>query len=199
MLHSDTECVGGLLSIFPFSAINFVCTLSLAAQPMYTTLYVHCVDIYSYNPIMRVHKTAKPMVLNLLLFCSRLWLCAHKHNRGERYALCANESICTVYCCFCCCCWFFPMLSDLIGSGFSHRSLLYGNFHSDQIYGYTTNIRLQYNKHIATAAFRIKTHCILPLLPTIVSPLSVFPSHIEFSLTVCTMLCTTQLSAFMYT
>lgn len=32
------------------------------------------------------------------------------------------------------------------------------------IYGYTTNIRLCYNKHIATAAFRIKSHCILPIV-----------------------------------
>lgn len=33
-------------------------------------------------------------------------------------------------------------------------------FPSHQIYGYTTNIRLLYDEHSATAAFRIKLHCI---------------------------------------
>lgn len=57
----------------------------------------------------------------------------------------------------------FPTFSALIGSGFSHRSFVsvrvcecvwvHGNFHSDQIYGYTTNIHLQYNKHIGYSCF----------------------------------------------
>ena len=156
-LHSDT-----LLSVlevcyrfFLFRPlILFVLSLSLPLwcwQQANRTLYINCLHVYSHNPIMRAHKTAKPMFLNLLLFCSRL--CAHKQYSGEHYALCTERV--NMYGVLLLLLLVFPMLSDLIGSGFSHRSLVYGNFHSDQIYGYTTNIRLQYNKHIATAAFRI--------------------------------------------
>lgn len=99
----------------------------------------------------------EPMVLNLLLLGSvRCYV--HISKTGEHYALCSKSCRCRS-----CCCVFsniFGFNRFRVQPSFAYTVNSIWQFPSHQIYGYTTNIRLHYDEHSATAAFRIKLHCI---------------------------------------
>lgn len=137
MPNYDTTLV--LEVCYRFFLFRPLISFALWKHYMYESIYIGC--MYSYNPIMRVHKApngahgSEPAVTWFRL------LCAHKQNR---------RTLCVM---FEDCMWlllvlpllsllrplsllFFPTFSDLIGSGFSHRLQIlqiyvpvYGNFH----------------------------------------------------------------------
>lgn len=148
--HSPTLTPNPLSSSHTLASCTVeVCYRFFLFRPLILfALWTHIRWIWTdpYNPIMRAHKAHKahlytrqmePMVLNLLLLCSvQLRLYVHISNTQHWRTLCVmlQGSQCYMLLAgWCCCCWwFFQRFSVLIGSGFSHRSFIYGNFHSDR-------------------------------------------------------------------
>lgn len=181
--HSPTLTPNPLSSSHTLASCTVeVCYRFFLFRPLILfALWTHIRRIWTdpYNPIMRAHKAHKAHFIYTAngahgsepaatLFGSTPALCAHKQHTTlaniMRYA--SRESV--LYAAG----WLVLLLLVVFPTflGFN-RFRVQPSFvyiwqfpFGSTIYGYTTNIRLCYNKHIATAAFRIKSHCILPIV-----------------------------------